>query len=75
MVTCKDANGFLMDYLENRLSGEVKKALEYHLSLCKTCVKFVNTYKKTIQLTGRLSIEKMPARLEKTLLRFLAKSA
>ena len=75
MYTCKDVNQLLMDYLENRLPEDVRKAVDYHLSLCPNCIKYINTYKKTIELTGSLSVKKMPPELEKTLLRVLTEKA
>ena len=73
LYTCKEVNELLMDYLESRLSPHAHKEMDYHISLCHNCVKFIKTYKKTIELTGKLSVKKMPQELEKTLLRFLTK--
>lgn len=73
LYTCKEVNDLLLDYLEGKLSSHVQKEMDYHIGLCQNCVRYIKTYKKTMELTGKLAVKKMPAKLEKTLLRFLTK--
>ncbi len=73
LYTCKEVNDLLLDYVEGKLPPHIQKEMDYHIGLCNNCVKFINTYRKTIELTGKLSVKKLPPELEKTLLRFLTK--
>lgn len=50
-LTCKDATDLILDYLSRELDSETTAEFEEHLSKCPDCVAFLNTYKKTIQLT------------------------
>lgn len=49
--TCKRATSLLSDYLSGELDAETTLAFEEHLGKCSDCVAFLNTYKKTIQIT------------------------
>lgn len=73
LYTCKEVNDLLLDFLEKKLPPHIQREMDYHLSLCDNCIKFIRTYEKTIELTGKLPARKMPAKLEKTLLRFLTR--
>lgn len=50
-LTCKDATDLILDYLSKELDSETAAEFEEHLSKCPDCVAFLNTYKRTIQLT------------------------
>lgn len=50
-ITCKQATSLIMDYLTGELDSETTSAFEKHLKACQDCLTFLNTYKKTIQLT------------------------
>ena len=52
-LTCQDVIGLLIEYLEVTLSAEVLAAFERHLQDCPPCVAFLNTYRKTQDLTWR----------------------
>ena len=52
-LTCEDVIGVLMDYLEASLTPEAVAAVERHLDTCPECIAYVNTYRKTRELTGR----------------------
>jgi anti-sigma factor RsiW len=73
MYSCQDINQLLVDYLDESLPGETQQDLEMHLAKCKNCAKYLKTYRKTIELTGKLEIEKMPEELKKRLLDFLTR--
>ncbi len=74
LYPCKEVNDLLLDYVEEKLPPHIQKEMDYHIGLCNNCVKFIKTYRKTIELSGKLSIQKLPPELEKTLLRFLTKA-
>lgn len=50
-VTCRDATDLLLDFITGELSAETNTEFEKHLEVCPDCVAFLNTYKKTIELT------------------------
>jgi hypothetical protein len=49
--TCKDEVALIADYLAGSLAPTVLVAFEEHLGLCRDCAGFLNTYKKTIEVT------------------------
>jgi hypothetical protein len=49
--TCKEEVGLIADYLAARLDPTVLSAFEKHLAQCPDCTAFLNTYKKTIEVT------------------------
>jgi anti-sigma factor RsiW len=74
-LTCEDVIGLLVDYLETALTPAVAEALEAHLDVCPPCVAYLNTYRKTRELTGAAGRVEMPeemrARLRDILLQQL----
>jgi len=49
--TCKREVEFLADYLSSRLDPQEQAVFESHLKACSDCAAFLQTYKKTIELT------------------------
>ena len=49
--TCRHATDLLLDFLSGELDPETGSEFEKHLEVCPDCVAFLNTYKKTIELT------------------------
>ncbi|MEW6143414.1 MAG: zf-HC2 domain-containing protein [Thermodesulfobacteriota bacterium] len=56
--TCKDATSLILEFLSGELSPETGSEFEKHLQICPDCVAFLNTYKKTIELTKRFLLKK-----------------
>ncbi len=50
-ITCRDATDLLLDFITGELNPEINTEFEKHLGVCPDCVAFLNTYKKTIELT------------------------
>ena len=50
-ITCKKEVEFIADYLSSDLDLQQSKAFENHLKICRDCIAFLETYKKTIELT------------------------
>jgi anti-sigma factor RsiW len=71
VMTCRDAIEVLADYLEAALGPEVADELERHLRGCRPCQAYLNTYRKTRELTGRAGSEEMPPEMKEHLHRFL----
>lgn len=73
-MVCKEMIlDFLADYLDGTLSPEVLADLERHLQDCQPCVAYLNTYKKTRELTGRAVRVEMPEEMKDRLREFLLK--
>jgi anti-sigma factor RsiW len=68
---CREIAELLLDYMTGELDPETASAFEEHLRLCSDCVAFLNTYKKTVQVTRSLRHDSIPAELQRRALRFL----
>ena len=55
-MTCRELADFIIDYLAGQLPAEAHAAFEEHLSLCPNCVRYLKTYKATVEL-GRRAFE------------------
>jgi anti-sigma factor RsiW len=49
-VTCRDVIEFLAEYIEGALPESERALFEEHLSLCRDCVAYLNTYRQTVLL-------------------------
>jgi anti-sigma factor RsiW len=49
--TCKDATSLLLEFMSGELDPETTLEFEKHLEVCPDCVAFLNTYRKTVELT------------------------
>jgi len=54
MALCKDIVENIMDYIEAELDDKTLAELEKHATDCLECQAFIRTYKKMLELTGRL---------------------
>ncbi len=71
-LTCKEVIlDYLSDYLDSILSSDVVEDLERHLAVCKPCVAYLNTYKRTRELTGQAAPPAMPDEMKAHLREFL----
>jgi hypothetical protein len=50
MITCDEFFTEFGDYLENRVSPEVRKELELHLSQCRACHVLYDSTCKTVKI-------------------------
>jgi anti-sigma factor RsiW len=50
MISCDEFFAELGDYLEDRLSPEVRKELEVHVSQCRACYVLYDSARKTIKI-------------------------
>ncbi len=70
MLTCKDViEEFLADYVEGRLSLGVRLKVRLHLLLCRACMAYLRTYKKSRDLFGQASQVEMPEEMKAILRR------
>lgn len=70
-MTCKEAIDVLGDYLEQTLADDLTGELERHLRDCAPCRAYLNTYRKTRELTGQAGRSPMPEEMKQRLRRFL----
>lgn len=50
MMTCRQVENFLMDYLDGRLSFWTRIRFNFHIMLCPNCPKYMQEYKNVIAL-------------------------
>ena len=48
-MNCRDATGFLMDYLSDELPAETRREFDTHLSRCPDCRTFLGQYEQTVK--------------------------
>jgi anti-sigma factor RsiW len=54
MAMCNDVAENIMAYIDAELDDRTLEELEKHLDECPECKAFVSTYKKMLELTGKL---------------------
>ncbi len=55
-ITCRELIDFIADYLDHQLSPEARHEFERHLNVCPSCVRYLESYKQTIQL-GKMAMQ------------------
>ena len=68
---CQQITDLILDYLTGELHPDTAAEFEEHLGICQDCVAFMNTYKKTVEVTRSLPCEDIPPEMEKRVRRFL----
>ncbi|MBX3407168.1 MAG: zf-HC2 domain-containing protein [Phycisphaeraceae bacterium] len=69
-ITCREAIDFIMAYLDNELPLEQRHEFERHLSVCPSCVNYLDSYQRTVTLgreTHRGNTDDVPASLLKAI--------
>jgi anti-sigma factor RsiW len=79
VLTCQDVIDLLLDFLEEALSPESLAEFNEHLRRCEPCVAYLNTYRRTRDLTAAVGNvpmpEEMKTRLRELLVRQLSRGA
>jgi anti-sigma factor RsiW len=70
-LTCEDVIGMLLEYLETRLDARTLAAFERHLVACAPCVAYLNTYRRTRELTATGGPVEMPDEMKTRIREFL----
>ena len=60
MISCDEFLAEFGDYLENRISLEVRQQLELHLSQCRTCHVLYDSTRKTLKIVTESSSFELP---------------
>jgi anti-sigma factor RsiW len=68
---CLQLVALLSDYLDGRLSLEIRSDLEQHLNGCPECTAFVGTFRSTVSLLQSLTDQDLPEELRVRLRAFL----
>ena len=73
---CSDIEQLLFEYVEEELPADVRAKLEKHLAGCRSCIEYVNSYRRTIQVTHEHALPEieMPLELQRRLKDFLAQN-
>ncbi len=74
MFMCKDVVENIMGYIDCELDLETLNALEKHTGDCPECMAFVNTYKRMLEITGKLKNKPFVTPEIRNRLRLLLKS-
>jgi anti-sigma factor RsiW len=70
-MTCQDAIGLLLDYLEATLDADAARQLEAHLEGCDPCKAYLATYRRTVGVVGQAGRGEMPPEMRRRLASFL----
>ena len=74
-MTCRELIEFLSDYLAGEVELRQRAAFEEHLAVCPSCAAYLETFKRTIQLSKASfaqddsSAEQMPEELVQAILK------
>lgn len=50
MITCREFEDFIMDYLEGELPERQEKLFERHLRVCRECREYLAAYERTVDV-------------------------
>ncbi|WP_420346665.1 anti-sigma factor family protein [Pelagibius sp.] len=53
MITCREFEEFLLDYLEGNLPRGQRRIFDLHLAICRECRDYLAAYKETMTLGKR----------------------
>ena len=67
-LPCRDLVELVTDYLEDRLSPVDRARFDAHLADCDACRAFLDQFRQTIKVLGRLPEESLSAEARATLL-------
>ena len=70
---CQRTTTLLYEYVEGKLDDDTRQRLEKHLSDCPTCIRYVESYRRTITLTHAHGVPEteMPPALRQKLREFI----
>jgi hypothetical protein len=76
MITCDEFFAEFGDYLENRLSSEVREELDLHLSLCRACHVLYDSTCQTVKIITDSGSFELPQNVSESIIdRVMAKAA
>jgi hypothetical protein len=60
-LTCREVLDFLLAFLENELDADTRFAFERHLAICVSCVAYLHSYQRTVELVRTAWSDETPA--------------
>jgi len=67
MASCREVVSLLADYVDEELPPDEKRSIDLHLKTCSDCRNYMNTYRDTVRVLGKLPDEPMPREFEEYL--------
>jgi predicted anti-sigma-YlaC factor YlaD len=67
-MPCQEVVEVVTDYLENALEKRDRGRFEAHLAECEACRDYLEQFRQTIALAGRVEPERLPPRMRDELL-------
>ncbi len=55
MITCREFEDFMIDYLENELPERQKRVFEFHLKVCRECRDYLAAYTRVIEVSNKVA--------------------
>ncbi len=55
MITCRQFEDFIVEYLEDNLSRKQKLIFEMHIKVCRECRDYLAAYKRTVDVVAQTS--------------------
>ena len=76
MLTCRQLIEFLDDYIEGKLPPTRAAAFKVHLMLCRDCRQYLETYRRTIEISKKAmhSDDPVPAAVPPELIKAIRES-
>ena len=56
MITCREFESFVIDYLEGCLPENQRKLFERHIRMCRECKDYLAVYQLTVELSAALKV-------------------
>lgn len=50
MITCREFENFVLQYLDGELSRQQSAVFEWHLRMCRECREYLAAYRRTIEI-------------------------
>ena len=66
-LTCQQLIDFIMSYLDNELPDDQRAEFDRHMAACPSCVDYLETYEKTVELTKMAADDPVPAEVPESL--------
>jgi hypothetical protein len=70
-VDCRRLETLIGDYVDDRLPGHVKGAVDEHMGQCAPCMAFLKQYRFAPEAARRMLLRAVPKELEERVLSFL----
>jgi len=60
MITCRQFEDFILDYLDGNLRATQRRVFEMHLRICRECRQYLAAYQRTMELS-RVALQDSPS--------------